>query len=435
MTNQGKIIAYYQQLFTEFEAGLNGLAHQPLHELQKKSIAALTRVQFPPHKHEDWRYTPVQRLVSPPYTLAPSKSAFHINAVDGLDSYIISFVNGRISSDHFHDLELKGVRLISLQEALRDQSWKEVFDPWIQFGEVTVNKAFEFLNFSFQSAGLFIDIPKNTVLDKPLELRFIHDAEDQAMSQPLYFVRCGRGSQVTLIERFESIHSNQPASSTGLINALAYIHLDDSAALDHIKWQNLPSSQHLVYKLFTIQKKNSRFNSFAFDRGGKMVRNNVELELEESNTYSSLQAGYVASGQQSMDHQTRINHKVPHCESHELYKGIVDGQASAAFNGKVFVHPDAQKTNAYQQNDTLVLSPHAVMNSKPQLEIYADDVKCSHGATIGQMDERALFYLKSRGLSGEQASQMLKEAFITDVLSKVPVESMRNYIQQEMAIA
>jgi Fe-S cluster assembly protein SufD len=158
------------------------------------------------------------------------------------------------------------------------------------------------------------------------------------------------------------------------------------------------------------------------------VRNNVEVDMLESNTYTSLQAGFMVNGKQSMDHQTRIHHLVHHCESHEHYKGIIDDQASGAFNGKVYVHQDAQKTNAYQQNDTLVLSPNAVMNSKPQLEIFADDVKCSHGATIGQLDAKALFYLKSRGIPAEQATTILKSAFLATILNQVPVESIRQYI-------
>jgi Fe-S cluster assembly protein SufD len=227
--------------------------------------------------------------------------------------------------------------------------------------------------------------------------------------------------------------SQFPASDT-LINSICFIHLDQNAIARHIKWQELPLYQNLVYKLFVTQQRDSRFETFAFDQGGQLVRNNVEIELEEPNTYTSLQAGYLATGHQSMDHQTRINHKVPHCESHELYKGIIDDQATGAFNGKVLVHKDAQKTNAFQQNDTLVLSKNALMNSKPQLEIFADDVKCSHGATIGQLDEKAMFYLKSRGLREESAKHMLKKAFISEVLDKVHNEAMRNYISSQMGI-
>ncbi len=190
----------------------------------------------------------------------------------------------------------------------------------------------------------------------------------------------------------------------------------------------------MVYRLLTHQKRDSRLTTLGFDWGGKVIRNNVEVELEESNTYTSLQGAYMAKGKQSMDHQTRIHHRVPHGESHEWYKGILDDQASAAFNGKVMVAPDAQKTNAFQQNDTLVVSGQAVMNSKPQLEIFADDVKCSHGATIGQLDQRSLFYLKSRGLEEAKAIHMLKAAFLTVILEQIPVTPLRSYIASKMGI-
>jgi Fe-S cluster assembly protein SufD len=243
----------------------------------------------------------------------------------------------------------------------------------------------------------------------------------------------GREAEVTVLERFENAGAPTELQES-LINSMLYLHLEPGANMHHIKWQNLPASQNLVYKLLATQERDSRFDTLAFDFGGLTVRNNVEVDMIDSNTYTSLQAGYIAKGKQSMDHQTRINHLIHHCESHEHYKGIVDEQASAAFNGKVFVHQDAQKTNAYQQNDTLVLSPFAVMNSKPQLEIFADDVKCSHGATIGQFDERALFYLKSRGMTTESATHMLKAAFLSVILDQIPVDPIREYIKEEMAI-
>jgi Fe-S cluster assembly protein SufD len=327
-----------------------------------------------------------------------------------------------------------GIRIIPLHQSLEDASWKEIFARWISTPEMSPNKAFEFLNLTFQSTGFFLDIPKNTILHKPVEIQIIHDDDSISFSNPLYFIRCGAGSKAAVLERIEKNADNPSGTTESFVNSIGYIHLDKNASLVHTKWQDLPITQNLVYKLFVTQFRDSRFESFAFDFGGNVVRNNVEAELEEHNTYTSLQAGFMASLRQSMDHQTRINHKVAYCESHELYKGIIDQYSSAAFNGKVFVHKDAQKTNAYQQNDTLVLSNHALMNSKPQLEIYADDVKCSHGATIGQMDEKALFYLKSRGIRPDVARHILKKAFIAQVLDKVPDESIRTYITAQMAM-
>ena len=237
---------------------------------------------------------------------------------------------------------------------------------------------------------------------------------------------------MTFFERFESAAVPSQPREVGFINNIGFFQLDANAQVDHIKWQNLPAHQHLVYKIVARIARDARFSSFAFDHGGQVVRNNIDVDLSDRNAYASLQAAYMATGKQSIDHQTRINHTVAYCESHELYKGIIDDQASGAFNGKVYVHPDAQKTNAYQQNDTMVISPHAIMNSKPQLEIFADDVKCSHGATIGQLDDRSVFYLKSRGLSAAQATDMLKAAFLAVVLEDVKHDAIRTYITAQM---
>jgi Fe-S cluster assembly protein SufD len=434
MVQQENILDHYQRLYSDYAAQLNGAASQPLHRFQKKNFEALSKVKFPDRKHEDWKNTAVQKLMSLPYQLPVSKPDFKFEFF-GQASYIINIINGQILyDDSIEELLQTGVKIIPVNEALENTSWKEVFGQWISAPEVTANRAFEFLNFTFQTSGIFIDIPRNTVLPKPLEIRIAHDQQEISFSNPLYFIRVGESSQVEIIERFEPVTQSTGISSESLINALGYVHLDKNASLHHLKWQNLPATQNLIYKLFVTQDKDSRFETIAIDFGGKVIRNNIECELEASNTYTSILGAYIAKEKQSMDHQTRINHKVPHCESHELYKGILEGQASGAFNGKVFVHKDAQKTNAYQQNDTLVLSPHALMNSKPQLEIYADDVKCSHGATIGQIDEKALFYLKSRGLPTLAATQMLKRAFIGEIIDKIPDEATRQNIFNQLSI-
>jgi len=435
MADQEIILEHLSEVFVGLESGLNGLAGSPLHQFQAKSFEALKKVQFPHKKHEDWRYTPVQKLITPKYKLATHQPSYKVAAIPGLDSFVIPIVNGKvITSDIDSRLKEAGINIIPLHEALENSTWNKVFGARFSSNEPSSNVAFELLNFSFNTSGCFLTVSKNTKLDKPIEIRIIHDEPGITFSHPLVFIHCETGSEVEIIERFEvNAESQFPATDT-LINSICYIHLEQNAIARHIKWQELPPHQNLVYKLFVTQQRDSRFETFAFDQGGHLVRNNVEIELEEPNTYTSLQAGYLATDQQSMDHQTRINHKVPHCESHELYKGIIDDQATGAFNGKVLVHKDAQKTNAFQQNDTLVLSKHALMNSKPQLEIFADDVKCSHGATIGQLDEKAMFYLKSRGLHEDSAKHMLKKAFISEVLDKVHNEDMRNYISSQMGI-
>ena len=434
MSAKEKLETQLDAVFHEMETQLNGSAGSLVHEFQKRSFNTLKKIQFPDRKHEDWKYTSVQRLIEPDYQLAGIPTGKRLDDIVGLDSHIIQITNGKVSFEESASaLRTAGIKVHTLNEALELESWKEVFEHWIAQDTISENRAFEFLNYAFHANSFFIEIPKNVVLAKPIEIRILHNDPGITFSHPLYFIRACTGSSATVFERFDN--NNTPAGnpSVSLINSLGYIHLDQNASLKHIKWQDLPSHQNLVYKLLVTQCRDSRFESLAFDYGGAITRNNVEVELNESNTYTSLQAGFIAKERQSMDHQTRINHKVPYCESHELYKGIIDGYATAAFNGKVLVHKDAQKTNAFQQNDTMVLSPNALMNSKPQLEIFADDVKCSHGATIGQMDNTALFYLRSRGMNADEAKHILKSAFLAGLMDQITDTSIRQHIISGMS--
>ena len=436
MLSRENITVQFDSAFSEMESQLNGSVGSLVHTFQKKSFNTLQQIQFPGRKHEDWKYTSVLKLIEPDYKMAGVSFEKKLESIPGLESYVIEVINGKISLENSAiALRTSGIKFTSLNEAFGLDSWKEVFLHWISQENPSPNRAFEFLNYAFHANSFFIEIPKNVILDKPIEIRIIHNDAGITFSHPLYFIRACSGSSATIFERFDHNNVADVHSSVSLINSLAYIHLDQNASLKHIKWQNLPAHQNLVYKLLVTQRRDSRFESFAFDFGGAIVRNNVEVELDESNTYTSLQAGFMAKDRQSMDHQTRINHKVPYCESHELYKGIIDGYASAAFNGKVLVHKDAQKTNAFQQNDTLVLSPNALMNSKPQLEIFADDVKCSHGATIGQMDETALFYLRSRGMNANEAKHILKSAFLASVIDHIDDLHIREHISTGMTTA
>jgi Fe-S cluster assembly protein SufD len=436
MKDEIHIFDHLQEVFRTREAALNGQSGSPLHEFRKKSFDILNRSSFPDKKHEDWKYTSVQKLVAPKYKLTSLSPEIDLKNIEGLETYSITIINGKTDFKNIDaGLYQQGIKLVSLQDAFEDETWRESFLRLISSSTPDTNRAFDFLNFSFQSGGFFLHIPKNVQVDKVIEIRILHDDPDVSFSHPLYFIHCETGSDVKFIERFERNQSHEVLSPESFINSLGFINLEKNASVSYIKWQNIPAAQHLVYKLFVTQYRDSRFDMFAFDKGGSLVRNNIEIELEENNTYTSLQAGYIASAKQSMDHQTRINHKVAYCESHELYKGIIDGQATAAFNGKVLVHKDAQKTNAYQQNDTLVISPHALMNSKPQLEIFADDVKCSHGATIGQLDAQSIFYLKSRGIDEATSKQILKEAFLAEVIEKISDIHVREFIKSQMTLA
>lgn len=426
------LLTNYDSIFRAREEKLNGHASTAWHAYRQTALDRLKAVQFPDRKHEDWRYTPVNRLLgNEALPVADASPARDLPSIPGLESHVIIVRNGvSLATEWPDELRTAGIRLQFLDEVFDDPAWQPLLRQSLPGADADAGRAFDLLNAAFHTHALCIDIPANLVLSKPIELRIHHDAEGPSMSNPLCLVRVGSGSEVQWIERFEG----NPGAATALVNAAAYIHLEPNASLTHTRWQDLPDNQRLVYKLSVTQGRDSRFTSQLFDHGGDVIRNTLDIDLEAPGTFTSLEGAYVARDRQSVTHQTRINHRVPHCESHEWYKGILDGSGSAAFNGKVFVHPDAQKTNAYQQNDALVLSPHALMNSKPQLEIFADDVRCSHGATIGQMNPESLFYLRSRGLSDTTARKMLQSAFLAPLVEHVGLEPVRAYIAPKMGI-
>jgi Fe-S cluster assembly protein SufD len=427
------ITGQIEALFLERAGKLNGLAKTSWHAFQKQALSRLLDVRFPDRRHEDWKYTPVNRLLGQDaLRIATADPTLDLEGIDGLDTHVIHFRNGVADPSQWPAaLTAAGIQVRYLHEAFDDPKWQEAFGRWLPGEQADAGRAFDLLNAAFHPSALYIDVPPNTILDKPVEVRIMHSDDHASMSNPLFFVRLGNGSEVTWLERLEgATHRN--THTDGFINAAGYFHLSPNARLTHIRWQNLPERQRLAYKLAVTQERDSRLMSQLFDRGGLVVRNTIDVELEAPGTFTSLEGAYLAAGQQSVTHQTRINHKVPHGESHEWYKGIIDGFGSAAFNGKVFVSPDAQKTNAFQQNDALVLSANALMNSKPQLEIFADDVRCSHGATIGQLDAQAMFYLRSRGLDEATARQMLKSAFLAPLVEHIPDSHLRAYIGPQM---
>lgn len=436
LATEQPIVSHLAEIFKEREKKLNGASLSNWYAFQKESFETLSRLQFPGRQHEDWRYTTPQQLLTPQFQLSETyPSQIDFNDIPGLDTYVIEIINGQLNMDHFPStLKEKGITISPILNAFDNEQWRNLFLRNLIIANNDAGRAFDLVNLAFQSSGYFIQIPSNTQLDKPIEIRITHFDLVESFSNPSYFVEIGKGSSITWIERFEEV-SDKVSSNGGMINFAGYFHMHAGSSIHHIKWQNLPTDQKLFYKLHFSQDRDSQAKSHVFDLGGGIVRNSVEAELDASNTYTELLGSYIAAGKQSMDHQTRINHKFPHCQSREWYKGIVDDTAKAAFNGKVFVHQDAQKTNAFQQNDAIVLSPYGLMNSKPQLEIFADDVRCSHGATIGQLDEQALHYLRSRGLDETKARAILKSAFLAPLVEEIGIPELQEFIGRHMNIA
>jgi Fe-S cluster assembly protein SufD len=277
------------------------------------------------------------------------------------------------------------------------------------------------LNTAFSCEGAFINIPKNVVLSRPIQiLYFSTGKQSELLLQPRNLIIAGENSHAQIYERHQSL-----TNETVLTNAVTEIFANKRSIVDLYKVQNDKKNASLIDSTYVQQKTNSIVSVNTFSFGGKLTRNNLEFYHEGEHTTSNLNGITIIGNKQHVDNHTLVNHKFENCESHELYKGIYDDAATGVFNGKVIVDKEAQKTNAYQQNDNILIGDKASINAKPQLEIFADDVKCSHGCTIGQLDESALFYLLTRGIPKKEAKALMLFAFGNDVVEKIKIPGLK----------
>jgi Fe-S cluster assembly protein SufD len=284
------------------------------------------------------------------------------------------------------------------------------------------------LNTAFLGEGAFVSLPRNAVVENTIHLLFVStESATPTASHPRTLILAGENSQATLIETYVGTEG-----ATYLTNAVTEIVLEANAHLDHVKVQQESlSAYHVAYQK-TQMGRSSVFRSHSIVLGGAIARNDANAFLGGEGGECTLNGLTLGQGKQLLDNHTAIDHAVPHCNSHELYKSILNDQARGVFNGKIFVQKDAQKTDAKQTNQTLLLSKAAQINTKPQLEIFADDVKCTHGATIGQLQEEPLFYLRSRGIGLEEARSLLTYAFASEVLDGIRVEAVREQAHKAM---
>jgi Fe-S cluster assembly protein SufD len=284
------------------------------------------------------------------------------------------------------------------------------------------------LNTAFAQNGIFINVPDGLLVDRPLHiLNIVHADEAPTVISPQKIIVAGANSKVTVIETYQQFTDSQ---QTYFTNTVTQLLLKQNAIVDHYKIQDEGAQAFFINNTEVEQMRDSTYNSYVVDLGGKLVRNNLSSILKDRGTNTNLYGIYVGTNKQHIDNQTFIDHAYPNCNSNELYKGIITDNAKGVFNGKIMVRKDAQKTNAFQKNHSLVLSKNASMNSKPQLEIFADDVKCSHGATIGQLNEDALYYMRSRGLSKKEAVSVLKQAFLTEITNLLTIDIVRKKVEQ-----
>jgi len=425
-----KIKGWIETLFQTYEAKLNGQKDQPITAFRKSAFDELMTEDFPNRRDEDWKYTNVTPILKVEYQQGSaseiSKEQLDKYTFGGLDAYQIVIINGVINDDlsDIGPLE-NGLTLMPIADALKNESYSIKIDSLIGQKGGTEKNAFLRLNRSFAKNGYYIQSDRNTSIEKPVH--FIHintKGVASHFSHPQMFIVGEKSSQVTVIESYHSTDGD----AEYFTNSANFVEVADNANVNHYRLQFESESSFNINNTIVTQGRDSVYSNYAIDLGGKIVRNNLSTELKGSGTMTNYYGAYLGLGNQHIDNQTFIDHAVPHCDSNELYKGILSDKARGVFNGKVLVRQDAQKTNAFQQNSSLVLSDTAIMDAKPQLEIYADDVKCSHGATIGQLDESSIFYLKSRGLPDEAAKNLLQKAFVGDVVTNFPIESIKDDI-------
>ncbi|MDQ3813642.1 MAG: Fe-S cluster assembly protein SufD [Armatimonadota bacterium] len=423
-----------------FEQERRGAGNEPawLRRLREAGIARFAELGFPTTRHEEWKYMdvrPIANLACAP--VAAHGEGPHLNGLgtgsiepfllNGLDHCRLIFVNGHYSPELSSHCGLpQGVTVASLAAAIADDS--ELVQQHLGRYAPFESEAFTALNTAFLQDGAFIHIPNGIVIEEPIHLLFVTtSSETPSLTHPRNLILVGDNSQVTLIESYVS-----PTHDTYFANAVTEIVAGKNAVLDHYKVELESDAAFHIGTMQVQQDRNCNFFSHSFSFGGRLARNNATAVMGGEGIECTLNGLYVVTGEQLIDNHTVMDHAQPHCHSYELYAGVLDGRGRGVFNGKIFVRQDAQKTDAIQSNRSLLLSPDAEVDTKPQLEIFADDVKCTHGATVGQLDEDALFYLCTRGITPNTARDLLTHAFADDIIERVKVEPLRAQLEQEL---
>ena len=407
-----------------------GFAPDFVQATRSEGIERLRTLGFPTHKNEDWHFTSVAPILDHDYVFVGTPNG-DVRS-DDLEPFLfdhadwprIVFVNGRFAPELSELSALPaGVRVLDLPRA-----WREAPELARRVGTISPvgDRAFTALNAAFLLDGAVVEIGRDVQLDRPIHLVFIVDANAaKAMVHPRNLVVVGRNAKATLLESYVAT-----TDATYFTNAVTEVSVGDGATLTHYKLQREGRRAFHVGTIEATQGRDSHYVSFSFATGGALTRTNVYTRLDGEGCGATLNGLYMLDGEQHCDHQTQIWHAQPNCYSREVYKGILDGESHGVFNGKVYVEPVAQKTDGKQTNNTLLLSERARIDTKPQLEIFADDVKCTHGATVGRLDDQALFYMKSRGVSSELARQLLTYAFAADVLETIELDPVKAQLER-----
>jgi Fe-S cluster assembly protein SufD len=419
----------YLSNFTEFERMTAGQDPEWLHQMRKAAILRVAEFGFPTTRDEEWKYTNVGLLSRTPFDLPAEpgqvSSELLSHPLLNLDGARLVFVDGIFSRQLSRLDDLKaGIRMESLSEAILTTP-DEVRARLGRYAEVDEH-AFNALNAAFLRDGAYISIPKGAVVESPIYVVYIASGTaGPIVSHPRNLFIAGSSSQVQLVEIYLG-----EAEASYFTNPVTELIVEDGAVVEHYRVQAESSKSFHIGSLRTYQERASALALHNYDLGGSLVRNNLTVTLDGEGCNAQLDGLYLVHGSRHVDNHTRIEHVKAHCDSRELYKGILTESGRAVFHGRIVVSQGAQKTDSKQTNNNLLLSNNSLVNTKPQLEIYADDVKCTHGATIGRIDEEAIFYLRSRGIPKQAAVNLLIYGFASDVIERVKIEALRSELDR-----
>jgi len=420
---------WYVSKFKSFEDKLNGQSKSFLHDIRKNALNDLAELSFPTNRNEEWKYTNVAPILKHNFIPAMISTVpkfreeeIKLFLFKDFDYHLIVFVNGLFAEELSEIGNLpKGVVVDGLNRITKNNP--DLISKYINKLS-KIDNAFNALNTAYSYDGLVVIIPDGMILEKPIQVLYLNSSKDDlVLSIPRNLIVAGKNSQVSVITNYHGF-----GDKTYFSNIITEVYVGENAIVDLYKIQNENDESYHIEKVQAIQKKNSVFNHYNINFGGAIVRNDINTLHDDQNIETHYYGLYLAHGKQHVDNHTFVDHAKPNCMSNELYKGILDDNSRGVFNGKIIVRRDAQKTNAYQQNKTILLSKTATIDTKPQLEIFADDVKCSHGATVGHLDDTSEFYIRSRGVPQELAKSMLIRAFANDVIDTIKIVPLKEQI-------
>lgn len=421
-----------EQLNNDFDilvSNLNGKTDSPFNQKRKAAMENFNKLGFPTTKHEEWKYSNVKKIVNDSYQFhahsAITQTDIDAIALPNLHGNVLYFING-VYKPEFSSLvsSEQGLEILTLQEA--QEKNHELLNTFFAKETDIESEAFTALNTALANDGVVVYVPANKTIEEPIILRMIADVQESNTGVQLRnLIVVGKNAEVKIAEAYRTI-----GKSAAFSNVVTELYIAEDARVDYYKVQNENNASAHIGTTLVHQKDKSYFHAATFTINGGFVRNNLNLILDGQHIDSHMYGLYIPNSKQHIDNHTMVDHRKPNSVSNELYKGILMDKSTGVFNGKIFVREDAQKTNAYQNCRNVLVSDSASMNTKPQLEIWADDVKCSHGTTTGQLNDEAVFYMQSRGIPKKEAIRLQLLAFAEDVVSKIKIDTIHDYLEE-----